>query len=146
MKDFNVEDVAKNTSVRFISNTDAKTNYDPKSRELFDFIKGSTAQCKAALAYNDMLKKFKLVGTEPIMSGGKIKWVYLRQNPFGLDGIAFKDDGVDPKIIMDFIATYIDRTAIWNAELEKKLKTFYDSLKWEMYSEDQDVIDTFFRF
>ena len=146
MKDFNLEDVAKNTSVRFISNTEAKTNFNPPNRDPFCFIGGSTAQCKASLSYNDMLKKYELADTEPIMSGGKIKWVYLRGNPFGLDGLAFKDDGKDPKIIMDFITTYIDRTAIWNSELEKKLKAFYGALKWDIYSEEQATIDTFFIF
>lgn len=146
MKDFNLEDVAKNTSVRFISKTEAKTNFDPPLRDLFNFIHGSTAQCKASLAYNDMLKNFELADTEPIMSGGKIKWVYLRKNPFGLKGLAFKDDGADPKIIMDFITMYIDRTAIWNAELEGKLKAFYAALKWEIYSEEQNAIDQFFTF
>ena len=121
MNEFNLEDIAKNTSVKFISATEAQTNFNPTSRELFNFVDGSTAQCKAALGYNDMLKKFELTETEPIMHGGKIKWVYLKENPFGLNGLAFKDDGKDPKIVMDFIMKYIDRNAIWDAELEKKL-------------------------
>jgi len=146
MKEFNVEDVAKNTSVRFISNTEAKTNFDPKAREMFTFINGSTAQCKAALAYNDMLKKFKLKETEPIMSGGKIKWVYLKDNPFGLDGLAFKDDGRDPKVVMDFISKYIDRNRIWDTELQSKLEDFYQALKWEIFSVDGAAIDEFFSF
>lgn len=146
MKEFNVEDVAKNTSVRFISNTEAKTNFDPKGREMFSFINGSTAQCKAALAYNDMLKKFGLKETEPIMSGGKIKWVYLKDNPFGLDGLAFKDDGRDPKVIMDFISKYIDRNRIWDTELQSKLEDFYEALKWEIFSVDGATIDEFFSF
>ncbi len=146
MKDFNLEDVAKNTSVRFVSKTEAQTNFNPTHRDPFCFIQGSTAQCKASLAYNDMLKKYELEDTEPIMSGGKIKWVYLRTNPFGLDGLAFKDDGKDPKVIMDFITTYIDREGIWNSELEKKLVAFYKALRWEIYSEEQDAIDMFFTF
>ena len=78
------------------------------------------------------------------MTGGKIKWAYLKPNPFGLDGLAFKDDGHDPKVIMDFIYMYIDRTKIWNAELERKLKDFYTALKWELYNEDSDTINKFF--
>jgi hypothetical protein len=146
MADFNLEDIAKNTSVKFISNTEAKINFDPKHRELFNFEGGSTAQCKAALAYNDMLKKYEINETEPILHGGKIKWVYLKENPFGLTGMAFKDDDKDPKIIMDFINQYIDRTAIWNAELEKKLNDFYNAMRWEMYSENAETIDQFFSF
>lgn len=144
MKDLNLEDVAKNTSVRFISNTEAQTNFNPNDREPFTFVHGSTAQCKASLAYNDLLKHLNLNEVEPIMSGGKIKWVYLKSNPFGLNGLAFKDDGKDPKEIMDFILKYVDREAIWAAELEKKLVAFYEALGWELYSEQQTVIDEFF--
>ena len=146
MAQFELEDIAKNTSVRFISNTNAKINFDPKDRDMFNFIDGSTAQCKAALAYNDMLKRYNLSDTEPILSGGKIKWVYLKENPFGLSGMAFKDDGKDPKVIVDFIHTYIHRTKIWDAELEEKLRDFYKALKWEMYSEAAVIIDEFFSF
>lgn len=146
MPEFALEDIAKNTSVKFISNTEAQTNFDPKDRTPFNFIDGSTAQCKAALAYNDMLKKFDLTETEPIMHGGKIKWVYLKENPYGLNGMAFKDDGKDPKEAMNFINTYIDRDAIWDAELEKKLVDFYAALKWDMYSENVAAIKQFFSF
>ena len=146
MKDFELEDIAKNTSVKFISNTEAKTNFDPKDRQPFNFEGGSTAQCKAALAYNDMLRKYELNDTEPILHGGKIKWVYLKENPFGLSGMAFKDDGKDPKIIMDFIHKYIHRTKIWDAELEGKLTDFYTAMRWDMYSENNAVIEQFFSF
>ena len=146
MKDFELEDIAKNTSVKFISNTEAKINFDPKHREPFNFEGGSTAQCKAALAYNDMLRKYEQNDTEPILHGGKIKWVYLKENPFGLSGIAFKDDGKDPKVIMDFIHKYIHRTKIWDAELEGKLTDFYTAMRWDMYSENNATIEQFFSF
>jgi len=146
MKDFELEDIAKNTSVKFISNTEAKINFDPKDRQPFNFEGGSTAQCKAALAYNDMLNKYELNDTEPILHGGKIKWVYLKENPFGLSGIAFKDDGKDPKVIMDFIHKYIHRTKIWDAELEGKLTDFYTAMRWDMYSENNATIEQFFSF
>jgi hypothetical protein len=93
-----------------------------------------------------MLKKHELSETEPIMHGGKIKWVYLKNNSYGLDGMAFKDDGKDPKIIMDFISQYIDRNRIWDAELEKKIIDFYTAMKWKMYSENAAAIDEFFSF
>jgi hypothetical protein len=93
-----------------------------------------------------MLKKFNCKETEPIMSGGKIKWVYLKNNSFGLDGLAFKDDGMDPKVIMDFINQYIDRNRIWDAELQRKLADFYKALNWGLFTEDQANIDAFFDF
>jgi DNA polymerase I len=144
MKDFNIEDVAKNTSVRFLSKHETPTDFNPKTRLPFYFVKGSTAQCKAALAYNDMLVKYNCTETEPIMHGAKIKWVYLKENPFGLDKIAFKDDGRDPKVIMDFVSMYADRPRIWEAELQTKLEDFYDALKWNVFSESQAYIDEFY--
>jgi DNA polymerase elongation subunit (family B) len=144
MKDFNVEDVAKNTSVRFQSKHETPIDFNPKTRLPFHFIQHSTAQCKAALAYNDMLTEYGCFETEPIMHGAKIKWVYLKENPFGLDKIAFKDDGKDPKIIMDFIQLYADRTRIWEAELQSKLEDFYKALKWNIFYESQAYIDEFY--
>ena len=146
MGEFALEDIAKNTSVKFIGNTELQTNFDPKDRAPFNFMDGSTAQCKAALAYNDMLKKFDLTETEPIMHGGKIKWVYLKENPYGLSGMAFKDDSKDPKVIMDFIDNNIDRNKIWESELEGKLSDFYTALRWSMYSENAAAIEQFFTF
>jgi DNA polymerase elongation subunit (family B) len=146
MKTFALSDIAKNTSVNFVSKTEEKINFDPKSRASFSFLKGTTAQTKAALAYNDMLKKYDLLDTEPIMSGGKIKWVYLHKNPLGLDGLAFKDDGKDPKIIIDFLQTYVDHDRIWEAELQSKLEDFYKACKWQIFSVDGAKIDEFFSF
>ena len=146
MSSFPIEEVAKNTSVRFTSKTEPPIDFNPKGREPFKFIPKSTAQCKAALAYNDILKKFNLADTEPIMSGGKIKWVYLRTNPFGLSGLAFKDDGKDPEFIMNFIGEYVDRSKIWEAELQSKLSDFYDALNWTLFSVDAEKIDEFFAF
>lgn len=146
MKSFDLADIAKNTSVNFVSKTEDKINFNPKNRSLFSFIKGSTAQTKAALAYNDMLKKYKLLDTEPIMSGGKIKWVYLHKNPLSLDGLAFKDDGKDPKTILDFLNTYVDHDRIWESELQSKLEDFYKACKWHIFSVDGAKIDEFFSF
>jgi DNA polymerase elongation subunit (family B) len=148
IKTFDIQDVAKNTSVKFVSGENAKqkVDFNPRTREPFHFIKGSTAQCKAALAYNDILKHFKLKETEPILSGGKIKWVYLKDNSFGLDGLAFKDDGKDPVMVMDMINTYADRNQIWEKELVKKLTAFYEAMNWEIFREEQATIDNFFSF
>jgi hypothetical protein len=105
MAQFELEDIAKNTSVRFISNTNAKINFDPKDRDMFNFIDGSTAQCKAALAYNDMLKRYNLSDTEPILSGGKIKWVYENTN---IDRFIFLQDSIvirDNDLLMSLFDT-----------------------------------------
>lgn len=145
MPTFPINEIAKNTSVKFVSQK-TKVDFNPKSRHPFRFLPGSTAQCKASLAYNDMLSTYELVETEPILSGGKVKWTYLKENPLGLDGLAFKDDGKDPLRVMDFIATYVDRNKIWEAELQSKLVDFYQALRWPIFSVDDEKINEFFSF
>jgi hypothetical protein len=135
MKDLNIEDIAKNTSVKFISQ-DGKKDYNPSDRRLFRYTSGSPAQVKAALFYSDLLKHWKLnKKVEPIHHGQKIKWVYLKNNEFGLDCLALKADGTDPDEILEFINKYIDRNALYEHELKSKLGEFYDVLQWKYPSE-----------
>jgi len=133
LKNLSAIDVAKNTSVKLVGKKGDKiVNFNPKDRTPFNFIKGTTAQCKASLTYNDCLKLFKLDKiVESIYSGGKIKYVYLRENPYNLESLAFKADGTDPKKIMDIIETYVDRRGLYEHELKKKLVAFYEALRWE---------------
>ena len=47
---------------------------------------------------------------EPMKNGDKIKWVYLKDNPLGLDGLGFK--AFRPKEIVDFMK-YIDHNKLF---------------------------------
>ena len=101
--------------------------YKPKGKQssLFQFQKGTPAHGKAA-TYNQLLSHFKVeMKYEPLKGGDKIKWVYLKQNPFGLDAVAFNGYN-DPKEIMDIVTTYIDYDKIFERELLKKLEDFYE--------------------
>jgi len=152
MMNFDVVDVAKNGPATMKSKTPNKEtgeiiDFNPKDRGKFQFIKGCTAQSKAALAYNDLLEvlgKTDLV--EPIYEGAKIKWVYLKRNQYGLDCIGMKADGTDPQEILDFIELYTDREQIFAKELHKKLSLFYDALEWEIYNENEIAASEFFDF
>ena len=120
-------------------------NFNPKNRTPLMFIKGTTAQCKSALAYNDLIKKFKLESKiEPIFSGSKIKWIYMRENPYNINCLAFKADGTDPKEIMDLINVYIDRKMVYEKELKNKLISFYDVLKWTFPNQCDEKSKQFF--
>lgn len=148
-KNFNsypIIEIAKNTSVKFLS-ADNKHDYNPKDRTPFNFVKGTPAQVKAALYYNDFLKKFELNTTvEPILHGQKIKWVYLKQNEYGIECMALKADDTDPEEILDFINQYIDRNAMFEQELKGKLKDFYDVLGWDFPSDSFGSSSKFFNF
>jgi len=111
-----------------------------------NFEKGTPAHVKAGIAYNRLLKFFKCpYKHEPIRDGDKVNWVYLKTNPLGLEAVAFKNYN-DPKDIMDFIETYIDRDGIYKAELENKLDDFYTALGWEKASNETKTAKKFFAF
>jgi len=146
IKTLNVIDIAKNTSVKFNSQDKTKV-YDSNKRPAFKFVSGTPAQAKAALAYNDLLVKWNLVKTVPkILHGQKIKWVYMKQNEYGIEGLAMKADGTDPDQIMDFILKYVDREAMYEQELKSKLEDFYKVLGWDYPNENDAKASEFFGF
>ena len=146
IKTLNVIDIAKNTSVKFSSQDKTKV-YDNNKRQPFKFVSGTPAQAKAALAYNDLLVKWNLVKSVPkILHGQKIKWVYMKQNEYGIEGLAMKADGTDPDQIMDFILKYVDREAMYEQELKSKLEDFYKVLGWDYPNENDAKASEFFGF
>jgi DNA polymerase elongation subunit (family B) len=146
MSTYPVIEIAKNTSVKFKSQN-GDNDYNPKTRHPFQFIDGTPAQAKAALAYNDLLKTWKLDRDVPeIFHGQKIKWVYLKQNQYGIEGIAMKADGTDPDRIMEFIEQYVDRNAMYEQELRGKLLDFYNVLNWSYPNETDVKLEEFFSF
>jgi len=146
IKNIDVIAIAKNTSVKFVSQ-DGKHNYNPESRKPFQIIKGTPAQVKACIYYNDLLNKWEMdKSVEPIHHGQKIKWVYLKKNSFGIDVIAMKADGNDPKKMMDFITENIDRTAMFEKELKSKLIDFYNVFRWQFPNSSMKTAENFFEF
>ena len=146
MKNYGVIELAKNTSVKFKSEM-TKADYNPKSRQPFQIVSGTPAQVKAALYYNDLLTQFNLTKIiPPIFHGQKIKWVYLKQNEYGIECLAMKADGTDPQQIMDIITKYMDRDTMYEQELKSKLVDFYEVLKWEYPNSNWKAASEFFEF
>lgn len=140
MVDRDVIDIAKNSAVKELS------KYLPKKRQLFQIEKGTPAHVKAAILYNDCLKHFKSAYKhEPMRDGDKIKWVYLKNNPLGIDGLAFNGYN-DPKEIVDFIQTYCDHNKIFERELKEKLQDFYNAIGWGEIISEQKTAEKFFSF
>jgi hypothetical protein len=125
--DVDILDIARPTSIKEI------TKFCDNTHQPFNFtLKGTPAHVKAAINYNDFLRyhnldsKFAFIG-----DGEKIKWLYLEpDNPFRLDTLAFKDNDEDPKEIIEYIEKHIDRSKVFDSEMEKKLHDFYVALGW----------------
>lgn len=150
-KTLNVLDIAKNTSVKFVSQ-DGTKNYNPENRRPFHFEKGAPAQVKACLAYNDLLEKMGLEKQfEPIHHGQKIKWVYLQDNDYGVEAFAFKGDDTDPDEILKFIDKMVDRKKMFEKELKSKMSNdkeegIYDVLGWQFPNPSMETASNFFDF
>ena len=125
------------------------SKYMPKKKDqtaMFQFPSGCPAHVKASIAYNQLLKHWNLDTTyAPLRDGDKIKWVYLKQNPFGLDAVALNGYD-DPKEIMDLVTTYINYDKIFERELLKKLEDFYGALGWGAVLSSTKTAEKFFSF
>ena len=140
MVDRPIHEIAKNSAVKNLS------KYSPKKRQIFHMEKGAPAHVKAAILYNDCLTHFKApFKYSPMKDGDKIKWVYLKNNPLGIDGLGFTGYD-DPDEIVDFIATYTDHNRIFEAELKGKLQDFYNALGWGEVMSEQKNAEKFFSF
>jgi DNA polymerase elongation subunit (family B) len=132
--------IAKSSSVKELS------KYTPEKGAMFQFLKGTPAHVKAAWTYNQLLKHFNCgFKYSPMRNGDKMKWVYLKQNPLGLETIAFKGAD-DPDVIETFIKNYIDYDKIFEHEMQNKLDDFYKALGWGTLQLKLTKSDKFFSF
>jgi hypothetical protein len=138
--------IAKTSSVRFISR-DGNTNYAPSARRLFQFVSKSPAQVRAALAYNDLLKIWKLDKQfASITHSEKVKWVYLGGNDFFIEALAFKGDDTDPDEILNFISAHLDRDKMYQRELRSKLADIWTAIGWPYPSRASQLATKTFDF
>jgi DNA polymerase elongation subunit (family B) len=118
-------DIARNMSVKEISKYEDKTK-----KSLTEFPKGAPAHVKAALAYNRLLVHLGLdTQYTPIRNKDKIKYVYLKNNEYGLETLAIKTYD-DPPLVEQIIMEYIDYDTLFEKELENKLNSFYAAMGW----------------
>ena len=109
------------------------TERKARAGEMFSVLaKGAPASVRATVKYNDLLKFWGLDKQHSyIVQGDKVKWVYLKDNPYKIDGIAFLDFDL-PEKINTFIEQYADRRKIFESILLNKLEGFYDDLGWKL--------------
>ena len=128
LKDMDFTKISKPTGVKGI----AKYTGLPASADCIfsEFENKAPVGVKAAVRYNDLLK-FKGLDKKhtQVVEGDKIKWVYLRDNPYKIDTLGFLDfDLPDP--IRKFIEEYVDIPKSFDTILKNKLESFYQDLGW----------------
>ena len=107
------------------------TERKARAGEMFSTIaKGAPASVRSTIIYNDLLKFWGLDKQHSyIVQGDKVKWIYLKPNPYQVEAISFLDFDMPDKIRM-FIEEYADRKKIFESILLNKLEGFYNDLGW----------------
>jgi DNA polymerase elongation subunit (family B) len=105
----------------------------PVGGEAFTIIrKGAPAAVRATIKYNDLLKYWQLNRQyETIVQGSKVKWIYLKKNPYNIEALAYLDHSMPDKI-KDFLDKFADKEKVFNTILLNKLEGFYDDLGWKL--------------
>ena len=120
-----VDHVATPTGVKNITKYQTSLNGKMKTH-----IKGAGANVKAAIAYNNLIHHFNKQKTYTLISNGdKIKWVWLHNNPMGMQVVAFKGHE-DPVEILDYIKKYVNYDEMYNRNFIGKVESVYTALKY----------------
>jgi DNA polymerase elongation subunit (family B) len=105
----------------------------PQAGTMFSVIaQGAPAPVKAAIKYNDLLTFWKLDKQHSkITQGDKVKWIYLKDNPYKIEALAFLDFDM-PEKIRTLLSQYADTNKSFETILESKLQGFYNDLGWDL--------------
>jgi hypothetical protein len=104
-----------------------------RAGELFtEILKGAPAPVRAAIRYNDLLKLWKLDRKYNLITmADKVKWIYLKDNPYKIEALAFFDYDM-PNKIKEFLENYADRQKVFESILLNKLEGFFSDLQWSL--------------
>lgn len=104
----------------------------PRAGEVMTEIKkGAPANVKAAIRYNDLLRFWNIKDHSEIVQGDKIKWIYLKDNPYKIEAIGFLSFDMPDKM-RTFLNDYADRKKSFETILQSKLENFYNDLGWTL--------------
>jgi DNA polymerase elongation subunit (family B) len=141
-KDLDIAILGNPTSVKTL---DKYIEKKAKKGEMFSSIKqGAPAPVKAAIKYNDLLSFWRLDSQHSrIVQGDKVKWIYLKDNPYKIEALAFLDFDMPDKI-KELLDKYADRSKSFESILESKLEGFYHDLGWTLNL--NPYVTMFFKF
>jgi DNA polymerase elongation subunit (family B) len=152
IQEFRIKATSKDIDFTLIGNpTSVKVLNDyiessPKPGKILSTLKkGAGANVKASVCHNDLLRFWGLdKNHSQIVQGDKIKWVYLKDNPYQMEAIAFLEFDL-PQKMREFINEYIDREKSFESMLQNKLQGFYSDLGWVL-PPSNPLINKFFKF
>jgi len=129
-KDLDITILGNPTSVKTLNDYIERA---PKPGEMFSLIKPKApAPVKAAIKYNDLLTFWGLDKQHSrIVQGDKVKWIYLKDNPYKVEALAFLDFDM-PEKIRTLLNDYADKHKSFESILESKLEGFYHDLGWSL--------------
>ena len=97
-----------------------------------EILKGAPAPVRAAIRYNDLLKLWSLDKKHNLITqADKVKWIYLKDNPYKIESLAFQDHDI-PEKIQDFLDKYANRRKVFESILLNKLEGFFSDLQWSL--------------
>jgi hypothetical protein len=87
-----------------------------RAGEMFtEILKGAPAPVRAAIRYNDLLRLWQLDRKYNLITmADKVKWIYLKDNPYKIEALAFYDHEMPDKI-KDFLDIYADRQKVFDS-------------------------------
>ena len=104
-----------------------------RAGEMFsEILKGAPAPVRAAIRYNDLLKLWQLDRKHNLITmADKVKWIYLKDNPYKIESLAFFDYDI-PEKVQEFLNAYADRQKVFESILLNKLEGFFSDLQWSL--------------
>ena len=116
-----------------VKKLDKYSGKSARAGEMFtEILKGAPAPVRAAIRYNDLLRLWQLDRKYNLITmADKGKWIYLKDNPYKIEALAFFDYEMPEKIV-DFLDTYADRQKVFDSILLNKLEGFFSDLGWSL--------------
>jgi len=116
-----------------VKKLDKYSGKSARAGEMFtEILKGAPAPVRAAIRYNDLLRLWQLDRKYNLITmADKVKWIYLKDNPYKIEALAFFDYEMPEKIV-DFLDTYADRQKVFDSILLNKLEGFFSDLGWSL--------------
>ncbi len=99
-----------------------------RAGEMFtEILKGAPAPVRAAIRYNDLLRLWQLDKKHNLITmADKVKWIYLKDNPYKIDALAYQQHDI-PEKISDFLEAYADRKKVFDSILLNKLEGYFSN-------------------